>query len=63
MKQTAVEWFAQQLGITSGTMLEKAKAMERRQIITAFCTGYDHDGDNYDSAETIYYEETYGGEK
>lgn len=35
MKQTAVEWFAQQLGITSGSMLEQAKQMEEEQKIDA----------------------------
>ena len=40
------------------------KAMEREQIITAFCEGYDHDGDNYDGAEISYYNRTYkGGEQ
>lgn len=38
---------------------ELAKAMEREQIITAFCEGYDHDGDNYDKAEIKYYNETF----
>ena len=43
---------------------EKALQMEREQIITAFCEGYDHDGDNYDKAEIKYYNETYkGGEQ
>lgn len=39
MKQTAVEWFAEQLGITKGTLLEKAKAMEREQIICTYDDG------------------------
>ena len=43
---------------------EKALQMERKQIIKAFCEGYDHDGDNYDKAEIKYYNETYkGGEQ
>ena len=50
-KQTAVEWFAQQLGITSGTMLDQAKAMELEQIEQAFVDGVDSgllsDADNY----------------
>lgn len=40
MKQTAVEWFANQLGITSGTMLEQAKEMERRQMNPAMLNEY-----------------------
>lgn len=35
---TAVEWFAEYLGITDGTVLAKAKAMEKEQLIRA----YDH---------------------
>lgn len=35
--------------------------LEREQIITAFCEGYDHDGDNYDGAEISYYNRTYKG--
>jgi len=31
---TAVEWFANQLGITSGTMLEQAKEMEKAATIS-----------------------------
>jgi hypothetical protein len=43
---------------------EQAKAMEKEQIIKAFCEGYDHDGDNYDGAEISYYNRTYkGGDK
>lgn len=38
-KQTAVEWFAQQLGITSGTMLDQAKAMEHEQLEKAYKKG------------------------
>jgi hypothetical protein len=42
----------------------QAKAMEKEQIIKAFCEGYDHDGDNYDGAEISYYNRTYkGGDK
>ena len=44
--------------------IEQAKAMEKEQIIKAFCEGYDHDGDNYDGAEISYYNRTYkGGDK
>jgi hypothetical protein len=67
-KQTAVEWIVSKLSITFQTMyseeIEQAKAMEREQIIKAFCEGYDHDGDNYDGAEISYYNRTYkGGEQ
>jgi hypothetical protein len=67
-KQTAVEWIVSKLSITFQTMyseeIEQAKAMEKEQIIKAFCEGYDHDGDNYDGAEISYYNRTYkGGEK
>jgi predicted GNAT superfamily acetyltransferase len=76
-KQTAVEWLENQLKDVKYNPLEKngysnaldklyaqAKAMEREQIIKAFCEGYDHDGDNYDGAEISYYNRTYkGGEQ
>jgi hypothetical protein len=75
-KQTAVEWLVEQLLANALLRLtkdehsvykelkEQAKAMEREQIIKAFCEGYDHDGDNYDKAEIKYYNETYkGGEQ
>jgi hypothetical protein len=67
-KQTAVEWIVSKLSITFQTMyseeIEQAKAMEKEQIIKAFCEGYDHDGDNYDGAEISYYNRTYkGGDK
>jgi hypothetical protein len=32
MKQTAVEWYAQQLGVTTGTTLERALEMEKEQM-------------------------------
>jgi hypothetical protein len=74
-KQTEVEWLLNNLLSTALLRLtkdehhlykelkEQAKAMEREQIIKAFCEGYDHDGDNYDGAEISYYNETYGGDK
>ena len=73
-KQTAVEWlFAHLLPFLEFSdpkerehfrkCLAEAKAMEKEQIIKAFCEGYDHDGDNYDGAEISYYNETYGGDK
>ena len=37
---TAVEWFAGQLGITKGTMFERAKEMESRQLENAQDSGY-----------------------
>jgi hypothetical protein len=73
-KQTAVEWLIQSIvedqTIKAKSMSEwnmvfdQAKAMEREQIIIAFCEGYDHDGESYDDAETSYYNRTYkGGEQ
>jgi len=71
-KQTAVEWLYSELSknnisndsIKSRIYKEEeiwkqAKAMEKEQIIKAFCEGYDHDGDNYDGAEISYYDRTY----
>ena len=76
-KQTAVEWLYSELSknhISNDSIKSRidkeeeiwkqAKAMEREQIIKAFCEGYDHDGDNYDGAEISYYNRTYkGGEQ
>ena len=68
-KQTAVEWLYEMLRdnhkeVFDGNIWEQAKAMEREQIIIAFCEGYDHDGESYDDAETSYYNRTYkGGEQ
>ena len=76
-KQTAVEWLYSELSknhISNNSIKSRidkeveiwkqAKAMEREQIIKAFCEGYDHDGDNYDGAEISYYNRTYkGGEQ
>jgi hypothetical protein len=62
-KQTAVEWLEEiylTTGIDRNVHFHQAKAMEKAQIIRAFCEGYDHDGDNYDRAEIKYYEKTYG---
>ena len=70
-KETAVEWLIDELrkvliengrldAISISQLKMKAKAMEKAQIIRAFCEGYDHDGDNYDRAEIKYYEKTYG---
>lgn len=67
-KQTAVDWLYRTHFFKNGELtqsdFEQAKAMEREQIITAFCEGYDHDGDNYDKAKIKYYIQTYkGGEQ
>ena len=67
-KQTAVEWLELELKklpfVDVVEVFQKAKAMEKEQIIKAFCEGYDHDGDNYDGAEISYYNKTYkGGEQ
>jgi len=68
-KQTAVEWLIEEIHMYPLRKIpehiqEQAKAMEREQIIKAFCEGYDHDGDNYDGAEISYYNKTYkGGEQ
>jgi hypothetical protein len=70
-KQTAIEWLVQWAKENPvvyqkdyDAAIEWAKAMEREQIIKAFCEGYDHDGDNYDGAEISYYNRTYkGGEQ
>jgi hypothetical protein len=65
-KETAIEWLIGELnGYDEDCEIFRiAKAMEKEQIIKAFCEGYDHDGDNYDGAEISYYNRTYkGGEQ
>ena len=73
-QQTAIDWLVDQIKSVENQktlsshdwlqVIEKAKAMEKQQIIKAFCEGYDHDGDNYDGAEISYYNRTYkGGDK
>jgi hypothetical protein len=74
-KRTAVEKMAEWLEAEIGhyvpyekllyiqLIISNAKALEKEQIIKAFCEGYDHDGDNYDGAEISYYNETYGGDE
>ena len=61
MKQTAVEWLATYLkGITSlncDEVIEKAKAMEKEQIINAYDDGEYDCGCNGDSEQ--YYNETF----
>ena len=74
-KQTAVEYLIEEMQkrippyyghyvMQMDKVYDQAKAMEKEQIIKAFCEGYDHDGDNYDGAEISYYNRTYkGGEQ
>ena len=75
-KRTAVEkmteWLEAEIGhyvpneklLYIQLIISNAKALEKEQIIKAFCEGYDHDGDNYDGAEISYYNRTYkGGEQ
>ena len=57
---TAVEWFAEQLGIKSGDMLAKAKAMEKEQIMDAYNKGEFNDGMNETSEQ--YYSETFNND-
>ena len=63
-KQLAVEWFAEQLGINKGTLLEQAKEMERQQIIEAHGDKKVKSAGVSNCIETKtgerYYNETYG---
>jgi hypothetical protein len=75
-KQTAVEWFQEQIiKIVNGTcelseiqIFEQAKAMEKEQIVDAHIEGqrvfdnYQHTQWTTDQAEQ-YYNDTYGGDK
>ena len=53
MKQTSIEWFAHQLGITSGSMLEQAKEMHKQEIIDAYEAGL-FDGIFIDKTNRLY---------
>jgi hypothetical protein len=58
-KQTAVEWFIEQLkneGVQYIRMYEQAKKMEKQQIIDAY-----EQGDIQLVNGKQYYEQTYGG--
>lgn len=62
-KQTAVEWLEEKLKgntiFSLDVVLNKAKAMEREQIVTAYCS------DRYPCSEEDgeqYFTETYGKE-
>ena len=65
MKQTAVEWLATYLkGITSlncDEVVEQAKALEKEQIINAFCvnTSVSKKLIGYKSKAEQYYNETF----
>jgi hypothetical protein len=68
-KQTAVEWLIEQIGwynieLSSELRFEidKAKAMEKEQIVDAYLQG-ESDADHYDDSAFRYYNETYGGDK
>jgi hypothetical protein len=65
MKQTAVEWFEDQVGHTCmmalkefNEIFEKAKEMEKEQIIKAYNTSFLLRDKPYSTAEK-YYKETY----
>jgi len=77
MKQTAVEFLAKNLkdfphikhSFRLKELVEQAKAIEKEQIEEAFINGH-KDGWNFGKGEsqqffisTIYYDETYGGNK
>ena len=66
MKQTAVDWLEQQLFNKLGKFtkgdIEKAKAMEKEQIMTAFTQGDIFGADYFDGVnitEENYYKQTY----
>lgn len=70
-KQTAVEWLAEKyelVGILTTPMVERAKAIEREQIIDAVEAGYQiaNEDERFKHIQTHgqYYNETYkGGEQ
>jgi len=72
MKQTAMQWFAEQLPIRIQNSyrdeIEQAIAMEKEQIELAFDEGSEyeyqyHINGDYRKEASTYYNETYGGDK
>ena len=65
-KQTAVEWLIKELGEYFphdiggiNYMVEKAKQLEKEQIMDAYLAG-ESDGDHLINSAEVYYNETYG---
>ena len=67
MKQTAVEWFQDQIiKIVNGTcelseiqIFEQAKAMEKEQIISVYWDAYNEGKYSTDKTAEEYYKETF----
>lgn len=63
-KHTPVEWFAHQLGITSGSLLEKALEIEREHMLQMFSKSQESKGYikmDYQTFKTLietYYDNT-----
>lgn len=64
-QQTAVDWLIEQLldnGFTqiesADIYIEEAKELEKQQIVTAWCNGYDEE-DRATSSPLKYYNENY----
>lgn len=71
-KQTAVEWFNQQLlkrqngsgdSRSWDEILEQAKELEKQQITEGYFKGFTRELGNRDEDAEGYYNETYGGNK
>lgn len=72
MKQTAIEWYAEQLGVTTGSMLERAKEMEKERMFEVY-HGYqdylDNEFKNQCGGQSViltfeeYYNETFNTEE
>jgi len=66
MKQTAVEWLVQEANLLENNgwilpLIEKAKELEKQQIIDAYIEGYSSNLNAGDSEK--YYNETYKKDK
>jgi len=63
-QQTSMEWFIEQLPIRIINMyqeeINKAKQMEREQIIKAVDSNFNYDSNGYPTLGEQYYNETYG---
>jgi hypothetical protein len=64
--QTAIEWLLEKyelVGMFTPPMIERAKAMEKQQVIDARQDGVDVVFKGYSINNEEYYNQTYGGDK
>ena len=59
-KQTAIDWLIQKLNLHGYDFtIQRAKELEKQQIINAFFAGYNYEGGNTEEKAEQYYNQTY----